>query len=63
MANRDTRRIEYASKTPVYSLFQDIVHGQDVIKVYNKEDTFATLNAARVRDMATANVANEAVGK
>jgi hypothetical protein len=65
IAARDTRRIEAAAHTPVYTFFGDVLRGRETIAAFGSEHKrlFAAANERLVRDLATAQVGNQAVGK
>jgi len=49
---REVKRMESVAKSPIYSLFSEVLSGSTTIRVYNKQEMF-TRNCERLVDVNT----------
>lgn len=61
--NRDTRRIESAAQSPVYSHFGDTLLGRETVRAFGAERRFERENLRQIAAMANAKYGNNAVSK
>ncbi|KAI8618614.1 P-loop containing nucleoside triphosphate hydrolase protein [Chytriomyces sp. MP71] len=62
-AARDTRRLESASRSPVYDLFGDVLNGLESVQCFGAQGRFESWNLRLVERMSSCKVGNEAVNK
>ncbi|CAE7644984.1 abcC3 [Symbiodinium microadriaticum] len=61
--NRDSRRLESAARSPVYTHFGDTLHGRETVRAFAAEARFEKENLRHISTMAQGLYGNQAVGK